>query len=1360
MSNRRKKNPLNSENTSTFGESRLLDDMLIRNEPSHSSKEGKQEDDDFANSTVFLEQDVLRYKKDEKSEIQRIEDKENESVILEPNTSIFELNLDGGSPMLNRFNNPFDETPEGNEKNRSGQANEQYEVKTPTKNSSSSSKNMLNDSDKLSSADFVKDFSITAADKFRALKEQTKNGHVDELQLLDTSNVGFVVDMRSSEDHEDNSIIDDSSIKLNLIPNLKNRQIEEETQDTNLITQADGDVHEEANRLSRRQRSTQIIVDNEDEDEEFFLLDNSAGGHLTVGANFNGSGNKDEQGLWKQNKLVENSEESPRIKGMDFKSKSMPHKITTASQENAKELYKSLPLNTQSSDIHLNYGSVASAQDISESDKENKNEVAHYQNYISSGEIIQEYKETQVVDNYSQSLVMEEDENEEKDTGMFVDELGRKRGNNDKYNKNVVDEDVGEDEDEDEDGETIKTGKHILQTFRIEEESQSQSQRSKSQSEFHTQPHSSPQKGLNPISPMRTKTQNNSFKTNFVYSNSDPLEELHIKSSQENEPFVVSNKVAHSNRRNFDNENTENIILSHISSPIDLAQTQECEERKEQAESVDVEIPNTSAVSISKLDINIKDIFKESDGFNKTNATDIKDVTSTPINKKVEQPIEIALPNDATKHPMITKLKNVLITEQDDKIATNMSDWNHHRINNKDTEVRNDVTQEICRDNQKRKVDLEDVLQSNCVFFINHSSRIPGYVSGILETGNSIFVTLKTQSDDIVIEHSKIYAPICFNIGDQIKYSFDKRSNYVVTGLKKSNARQLLVEDVARDKDKERKFIIETIDGFDKLYIKKYKRNSNEEFEEFEVNVEDIYLTGGICRNYQYKFFNDADFFQKYIRFQINRIHSANDSISNGTNPDDTLLNILPKHTDNSIRNSSFINTMVKGAFSKCLFIVTGISSSSRVSSSGGSKPNTPRHQRDKDTLPMIVDFIESQGGTVLQESGFEDLIKFKIKNQSDEHNSVRYNNRLRRKVKRGKASKRKMGTSKITYHHNSADTLNTDIDDVNNTMNLIKKHDHTDFQKFECCTDRGEYFEVTFDEVSGEGEEEDDKCIFLKDGIQEFEFGCVISTRHVRTLKYLECLCLKWPIVHIEFIKQCMAEERVLGNWREEWMKYLLIGGECSKLNCSMGLDIFKFYDNWRRGCKLKDQMGLNRLFNGERIIIINHSIGKFQENIKAEIDFEKEGFNSNKRRRRTDPGGLFRPAGGSERWIKEEEDDNVGSMRDLTKAKELRDGSSSTNSSIDGPTTTESLLWIFCQIGFKEAIVIRENGAVLPSLRPFLSTASHHNRNYMYFRHGKDIGQFTEVLHSSMVGADGFRCINWEWIVQSVISNCKTVD
>lgn len=115
------------------------------------------------------------------------------------------------------------------------------------------------------------------------------------------------------------------------------------------------------------------------------------------------------------------------------------------------------------------------------------------------------------------------------------------------------------------------------------------------------------------------------------------------------------------------------------------------------------------------------------------------------------------------------------------------------------------------------------------------------------------------------------------------------------------------------------------------------------------------------------------------------------------------------------------------------------------------------------------------------------------------------------------------------------------------------------------------EKYGITVKNIQPELIPKDDSPIFTR------SFACVVSRRHLRSLKYLECLALGWPTIHWKFIEDVGSISHASIN--QLW-NYLLPSGESlrlaeadQRLGVIISNNIFEFTRNYLKGYSLNQQ-------------------------------------------------------------------------------------------------------------------------------------------------------------------------------------------
>lgn len=115
-------------------------------------------------------------------------------------------------------------------------------------------------------------------------------------------------------------------------------------------------------------------------------------------------------------------------------------------------------------------------------------------------------------------------------------------------------------------------------------------------------------------------------------------------------------------------------------------------------------------------------------------------------------------------------------------------------------------------------------------------------------------------------------------------------------------------------------------------------------------------------------------------------------------------------------------------------------------------------------------------------------------------------------------------------------------------------------------------------------------------------KFACLLASRHLRSLKYLETLALGWPTLHWKFIEE--LQSLGAGNINEKIWSYLLPSGEslrlydnATKSSVLLSSNIQKFYTNFRLGKNLDEQLAIrSSILQGWTVLILgNSNLDKF---------------------------------------------------------------------------------------------------------------------------------------------------------------------
>ncbi|ABN66816.2 predicted protein [Scheffersomyces stipitis CBS 6054] len=106
---------------------------------------------------------------------------------------------------------------------------------------------------------------------------------------------------------------------------------------------------------------------------------------------------------------------------------------------------------------------------------------------------------------------------------------------------------------------------------------------------------------------------------------------------------------------------------------------------------------------------------------------------------------------------------------------------------------------------------------------------------------------------------------------------------------------------------------------------------------------------------------------------------------------------------------------------------------------------------------------------------------------------------------------------------------------------------------------------------------------------LEKLIFAAVISNNHCRSAKYLEALALGWPILSDAFILDCVEDESRLS----KWPSYLLPAGHSIQMNSVKSIDVFEFRYNYEMKKSLKEQIHIHsELLRDFNIVVHNYKI------------------------------------------------------------------------------------------------------------------------------------------------------------------------
>ncbi|QLQ82270.1 hypothetical protein HG537_0H00310 [Torulaspora globosa] len=109
----------------------------------------------------------------------------------------------------------------------------------------------------------------------------------------------------------------------------------------------------------------------------------------------------------------------------------------------------------------------------------------------------------------------------------------------------------------------------------------------------------------------------------------------------------------------------------------------------------------------------------------------------------------------------------------------------------------------------------------------------------------------------------------------------------------------------------------------------------------------------------------------------------------------------------------------------------------------------------------------------------------------------------------------------------------------------------------------------------------------------RKYRFACLITRRHLRSLKYLEALALGWPTLHWKFIRSCLQRGRIC---IESIHQFLLPSGESYRLSFEPSTkngiiksnNIYQFYSKLLQGNMLEAQVHAMREQMNDYVVIL----------------------------------------------------------------------------------------------------------------------------------------------------------------------------
>ncbi|KAK6461565.1 fungal Rad9-like Rad53-binding-domain-containing protein [Scheffersomyces coipomensis] len=212
-----------------------------------------------------------------------------------------------------------------------------------------------------------------------------------------------------------------------------------------------------------------------------------------------------------------------------------------------------------------------------------------------------------------------------------------------------------------------------------------------------------------------------------------------------------------------------------------------------------------------------------------------------------------------------------------------------------------------------------------------------------------------------------------------------------------------------------------------------------------------------------------------------------------------------------------------------------------------------------------------------------------------------------------------------------------------------------------------------------------------ISKGLYEYKFAAMISNGFCRSAKYLQALALGWPIVSDSFITDCIHDPHKL----TQWPIYLLPAGKSSFLHATKSLDTYNFRLNYDQGLHLDKQLENNNNLLQDTSII-------YFINNKSNETLDTSKF-------------VFYAFGVKQIIYCNKADDVMPEVQKLTKADEGK-------------------------------IMIYDDSRAITSILQKVSPTSSATRTK------SKVGQ---KLQNTQLGKPTVKVINWEWVVQCVISS-----
>lgn len=452
---------------------------------------------------------------------------------------------------------------------------------------------------------------------------------------------------------------------------------------------------------------------------------------------------------------------------------------------------------------------------------------------------------------------------------------------------------------------------------------------------------------------------------------------------------------------------------------------------------------------------------------------------------------------------------------------------------------------------------LEDIWENRSIF-VNFKSKhkseriIVGKITGVDPSHISL---IKHDGEMVQVSQKSIFAPICLCIGDIVNYFNDTRQLYYITGLQKQG----------REGNEEAQF--ETWDGFTHAYLRRKKPiNKPEEMDEpeFKVPISQICLNKNLKSQYKCKVFHQRQNVEKYIQFQYKKLYpDALEGLEAGNRKrgkgfrKPKKLEVASEEEPRVKRARKTARTTAIPPAAAAAAAAAGVFSSLQTKSTAVAENSSSHGERTTD-LPFSRCLFVLTGLPVQSRSGTRSV-----------HTSPH----------------KKSVMDKLNSVAGAAPSVEPDYE------SLVKFVESLGGTIVSSSFDQL----VPLDPPVPLGREGDIKLyqgMGLSLDFSQFQFGCILSNKHARTMKYLQCVALGWPCVHIGFVDQCLRDPALLAEWPERVWDWMLPAGDVDQTQSgtgyTIGLNCKPFLFNIFQQNPLSVQIGINRTLHHHRVVVV----------------------------------------------------------------------------------------------------------------------------------------------------------------------------